>query len=170
MIQDLRAYLQLSQAAFAKPIGLSPTHIARFEKGVSSPTEEIISRICKAFVVDRAYFQNSGSLSVADAVNKEKAESDVAERLRNAREEKGWSQHELGKRAHVASSIINRVEFGAKLTQKQGIKLAETLEIGYEWLMEGIEEKRYYPADQKMIDWLWEHEEVRKKLWKQMKE
>ena len=31
-IRNLRAYLQLSQAAFAEPLGLSPTHIARFVK------------------------------------------------------------------------------------------------------------------------------------------
>lgn len=101
-----------------------------------------LSGICVLFVqnyvpsADRTYFQKSGSLSVAEAVKKGKVESDVAERLRNAGEEKGWSQHELGKRIQVASSIINRVEFEAKLTQKQGVKHAKALE----------------PAAPKMID------------------
>lgn len=31
-IRNLRAYLGLSQAAFSKPLNLSPTHIARLEK------------------------------------------------------------------------------------------------------------------------------------------
>ena len=35
IIKTLCGYLGLSQAAFAKPLDLSPTHIARFEQGIS---------------------------------------------------------------------------------------------------------------------------------------
>ena len=45
LISDLRAYLELSRAAFSAPIGLSPTHIARLEKGVTVPSQENINRI-----------------------------------------------------------------------------------------------------------------------------
>ena len=38
-IKTLRDYLQLSQAAFAKPLDLSPTHIARFEQGIAKPSQ-----------------------------------------------------------------------------------------------------------------------------------
>ena len=54
------------------------------------------------------------------------------------------------------------------INKKQCTKLAEALEVCYDWLMKGEEHKRVYPADQKMVDWLWEHEEVRKEIWKQM--
>ena len=54
-IKELRTCLQLSQAAFAKPIGLSPTHIARFEKGKSVPKDEIIENICSVFGVKRRF-------------------------------------------------------------------------------------------------------------------
>lgn len=172
LIHGLRTYLQLSQAAFAKQIGLSPTHVARFEKGVSTPSSETIEKICREFGVNHKYFEKvlSGASSVADAVKKKDAKSGIAERLKTAREEKGWNQHELGRRAQVAASLINRVEFGANLTPKQGIKIAEALEIGYAWLMEGDEKKHYFPADQKMNDWLWAHEDIRKELWKKMNE
>ncbi|MBQ9210879.1 MAG: hypothetical protein IJ153_04195 [Clostridia bacterium] len=73
-------------------------------------------------------------------------------------------------RSGVNHATINRVEFGAKLTEKQGLKLAETLEVGYQWLMTGDVEKRYYPADQKLIDWLWRHPDVRAELWGKMVE
>ena len=65
-------------------------------------------------------------------------------------------------------ATINRVEFGAKLTEKQGRKIAETLEVGYDWLMTGNEKKKMYPADQKMMDWLWEKEDVRREIWEMM--
>lgn len=79
------------------------------------------------------------------------------------------SLQELSRRSGVVASIINRVEFGAKLTKKQGVKLAEALEVGIEWLLLGNEKKKEYPADKKMIDWLWEHSDVRKEIWDRMK-
>lgn len=62
-----------------------------------------------------------------------------------AREEKGWSQKELARRSGVDASIINRVEFGAKLTEKQGVKLAEALEVGISWLLLGNEKTMDVP-------------------------
>ena len=170
-IRNLRAYLQLSQAAFAEPLGLSPTHIARFEKGVSAPTSETIDAICKAFFVDKRYFEVEGSkasISVEDAVEKMNPEDGVAGRLKMARDAKSWSQNELAKRADVNQATINRVEFGAKLTEKQAVKLAETLEVGLEWLLKGDEEKKNYPVDQRMIRVLWQHEDERREIWNRM--
>ena len=85
-----------------------------------------------------------------------------------AREKKGWSQYELARRSGVNAPLINRVEFGAKLTEKQGVKLAEALEVGVEWLMYGDEEKKEYPVDERMVRWLWEHSDVRKEIWDRM--
>ena len=171
LISDLRAYLELSRAAFSAPIGLSPTHVARLEKGVTVPSQENINRICKAFEstfeVDKRYFECL--IDVKDAVEKKNPEAGVAKRLKLAREKKGWSQKELARRSGVDTSIINRVEFGAKLTKKQGVKLAEALEVGIGWLLLGNEEKKEYPVDQRMIDWLWEHSDVRKEIWGRMK-
>ncbi len=171
LIKELRSYLRLSQASFAEPLGLSPTHIARFEKGVSVPSIETIDTICQVYSVDRRYFETSKentSISVEDVVNLTNPEEGIAERIKIARGEIGWSQNELAKRSGVNQAIINRVEFGAKLTEKQAVKLAETLEIGVEWLMQGDEKKKKYPADQKMILWLWDHEDVRQEIWVRM--
>ena len=170
-VRELRAYLELSQAAFAEPLGLSPTHIARFEKGISVPSSETIDAICKAFSVDRRYFEHGEeitSISIEEAVEKKNPEEGVAERLKIAREAKGWSQNELAKRADVNQATINRVEFGAKLTEKQAVKLAETLEVGVDWLLKGDENKKRFPVDRRMIHWLWLHEDERCEIWNRM--
>ena len=168
-ISDLRSYLGLSQAAFAKPLNLSPTHIARFEKGTSMPSADVVDRICSAFSVDASYFTTD--MPLEDAVEKtEQQDKDkaVAARLRTAREEKGWSQYRLAKESGVAQPVVNRVEAGDHLAEKQGRKLAETLEVGFDWLMEGNESRKTFPADEKMVEWLWENPEVREELWSRM--
>ena len=42
--------------------------------------------------------------------------------------------------------------------------------MGVDWLLNGDEGKKLYPADKKLIDWLWEHPEIREELWKRMEE
>lgn len=171
LISNLRAYLQLSQAGFAAPLGLSPTHIARFEKGVSIPSPKTIDEICKVFCVDRRYFEeHCAHISVEDAVKKMNPEEGIAERLKSARKERGWSQNELAKQSSVDRTVISRIESGATLTEKQAVKLAETLEVGIEWLLKGDEEKKDYPIDQRMIHWLWKHENERREIWNRMHE
>lgn len=171
-ITRLRAYHQLSQAAFSAPLDLSPTQIARFEKGVYQPNPKVIRNICEVFRVDPRYFEEqglSGELSVEEAVELQKPEAGIPTRLKQARLEKGWSQPKLSRQSGVTQSLINSIEFGATLTDKQCVKLAAALEVGMMWLMKGEEHKKAYPADQKMIDWLWEHEDVRKEIWERMK-
>ena len=170
LISNLRSYLGLSQAAFSKPLKLSPTHIARFEKGSSMPSHEVVEKICKEYGVDPGYFKGEQAVeeAVEEAVVKNNIGVGIGERLRSAREEKGWSQNELAKRSGVSQPVISQVESGTKLTEKQGRKIAETLEVGYDWLMTGNEKKKMYPADQRMMDWLWEKEDVRREIWERM--
>ena len=70
----------------------------------------------------------------------------------------------------INHATINRVEFGAKLTEKQAIKISEVLEVGIEWLLKGDEAKKDYPIDQRMIHWLWKHEDERREIWNRMHE
>lgn len=153
--------------SFGKPLELSPAHIKRLEQGITIPSEKIIHSICEVYHVKEGYF--TSDMPLEEAVEKVDHVG-VGKRLKTAREEKGWTQKELGRRSDVYASIITRVEAGATLTMKQGTKLASTLEVGIDWLMEGREDRKYFPADQEMINWLWEHEEERREIWKKMKE
>ena len=60
------------------------------------------------------------------------------------------------------------MEAGAKLTEKQGRKLAETLEVGVEWILQGTTSRRDYPVDERLVNWLWEHEDERREIWERM--
>lgn len=172
-IYDLRRYLKLSQASFAEPLNLSPTHIARFEKGISPVSNHTFNLICEKFNVNPRYFEDNVDMAVEDAVTlitDDEKNRAVGSRLKAARLEKGLSQMKLKDLSGIEQSVITRVENGAKLTEKAGRRLAEALEVGYEWLMTGDESKKLYPADERLINWLWKNEEIREEIWKRMKE
>ena len=77
---------------------------------------------------------------------------------------------ELSRRSGISQPQISLLESGKyQLKRKAGEKLAEALDVGVDWLVSGDERKRRYPADKKLIDWLWEHPAVREELWKKMR-
>lgn len=169
-IHELRMYLGLSLKAFGEPLGYTGTHISRYEKNVVIPDERVIQKICQVFQVEPSYF--TGELSIEQAVRKKEDSLSraAAQRLTSARLEKGLSMWELSRRSGISQPQISLLESGKyQLKRKAGEKLAEALDVGVDWLVSGDERKRRYPADKKLIDWLWEHPEVREELWKKMR-
>ena len=170
-MHELRIYLGLSLRAFGEPIGYTGMHISRFEKNVLIPDERVIQKICEVFHVEPSYF--TGELSVEQAVQKKDVNlsSASAQRLRDARLGKNLSMWELSRMSGVSQPQISLLESGKyQLKRKAGEKLAEALDVGVDWLLYGDERKRHFPADKKLIDWLWEHPEIREKLWIEMEE
>ena len=169
-IHELRMYLGLSLRAFGEPIGYTGMHISRFEKGVLSPDERAIQKICQVFRVDPEYF--TGEMPVDQAVQKVEVDTAGAgHRLNIARQEKSLSMLELSRRSGISQPQISMLESGKyQLRRKAAEKLAAALEVGVEWLLTGDEEKKDFPADKAMVNWLWQHPEVREELWKRMKD
>ena len=169
-IHDLRSYLGLSLKAFGEAIGFSGNHISRFEKNVFSPDERVIQKICDVFHVDPSYF--TGEMPVEQAVQKVEVDTAGAgQRLKTARVEKGLTMAELSQLVGISQPQISMLESGKyQLRRKAAEKLAATLEVGVDWLLTGDEEKKAFPADKAMVEWLWQHPEVREEVWMRMKE
>lgn len=52
---------------------------------------------------------------------------------------------------------------------KHGMTMCSVL-VGVEWLLTGNEERKNFPLEGKLAEWLWRHPEVREELWKRMEE
>ena len=169
-IHDLRLYLGLSLKAFGESLGYTGMHISRFEKNVFSPDERVIQKLCDVFHVDPSYF--TGEMPVEQAVQQVEVDTAGAgQRLKTARVEKRLSMWELSRRAGISQPQISMLESGKyQVRRKAAEKLAAALEVGVDWLLTGDESKKRFPADKAMVDWLWQHPEVREELWERMKE
>ena len=63
---ELRNRLGMSRTSFAKSIGITETHMRRFETGVSVPKEKHINTICEKYHVNPAYF--TGEIGIDEAI------------------------------------------------------------------------------------------------------
>ena len=169
-IHDLRSYLGLSLSDLGRAIGYTGTHILRIEQEVVHPSERVIQKICDVFHVDPSYF--TGEMPVEQAVQKVEVDTAGAgQRLKTARVDRGLSMWELSRRAGISQPQISLLESGKyQVKRKAAEKLAAALEVGVDWLLTGDEEKKQYPADKMLIDWLWQHPEIREELWERMHE
>lgn len=78
---ELRTKLGMSITSFAKSIGITETHMKRFETGVSVPKEKLINTICEKYHVNPAYF--TGEIGIDEAIipyNDEDGREDAGKR------------------------------------------------------------------------------------------
>jgi len=61
----------------------------------------------------------------------------VAERLKWARKQKGWTQMDLAKQANVTRDVVVNTETGRSERPRQAQQLADALDIPAAWLLFG---------------------------------
>ena len=68
------------------------------------------------------------------------AQETLADRLRRARKQKGWSQEFLAQRADTSQAVIQKIENGKSLRPRNIEHIAEALDVRPAWLMFGVNE------------------------------
>lgn len=61
----------------------------------------------------------------------------ISERLKHARERRGWTQGKLAVTAGLSQGTIGNIESGARQAKASLIAIAEALGVNYKWLAEG---------------------------------
>lgn len=162
----IRKTLGLSQEALGKRIGLTGTHISRLETGISTITDTILEKYVEAFGVDPEWLKSEKEdEKVRFSGQRIDGFNSLGDRIREMRLERGLSQKKFAELAGVQPGDINRLEAGKAMLGPQSIKrIAEAFRVGIDWLQYGDENRKENPVDQKMIDWLWDHPEMRKRI------
>ena len=171
-IVELRNKLGVSRVTFAKDLGSSATQMKRMEIGTVIPDDEFIQKVCSTYHVNPAYF--TGEVDIDDAVSvvrPEEKKKQVGKRLKKMRIEKGLTLKELSALVGLSYSQLSLIENGEyMLNEKRAADIGEVFHVGVEWLLHGNEEKKYFPLNEQMAQWLWNHPEIREQIWKMMGE
>ena len=160
---ELRKKLGMSRTSFAKSIGITETHMKRFETGVAVPKEKHINTICEKYHVNPAYF--TGEVSIEEAIipfKKDDGREDVGKRLKQIRLERGMTIKEFSSLISISYTHLYMVETGNNpLSEKMAGEIADRLHLGVDWLLYGNERAKNWPLDTEMVKWLKEHPEKR---------
>ena len=115
------------------------------------------------------------SIDSADSiVLKREAEAEKAgagERLKQLRSELGLSQAAFSNMIGISRAHLASIETGRNRLMPATAKQIESRceHGGAEWLLTGNERNRHYPVGDEMIEWLKEHQGVRKDIWIKMR-
>lgn len=157
LLRELRHYLKISVRDFSSRLGVVPTTIYWYENG-GTLTESHIKDICQAFNVDKEYFKGMQSI-IPDAITRD---------MMNERGIK--TNKELSLLSGISTTRLSDIMTEKnKLTEDKARKIADALEVGIDWILYGDEEKKYFPVNGKMIEWLKTHPEERERIWEKMK-
>lgn len=157
LLRELRHYLKISVRDFSSRLGVVPTTIYWYENG-GTLTESHIKDICQAFNVDKEYFKGMQSI-IPDAITRD---------MMNERGIK--TNKELSLLSGISTTRLSDIMAEKnKLTEDKARKIADALEVGVDWILYGDQEKKYFPVNGKMIEWLKTHPEERERIWEKMK-
>ena len=174
LLRELRHYLKISVRDFSAKLGVVPTPFHHFrvhcirESGVSIQIP--VKDICQAFNVDKEYFK--GTMTLEDAVDYSGYNHQRVERIRDMMNERGIKTNkELSLLSGISTTRLSDIMAEKnKLTEDKARKIADALEVGVDWILYGDQEKKYFPVNGKMIEWLKDHPEIREQIWKMMED
>lgn len=74
----------------------------------------------------------------------------------------------VGSNASIYTAILKIETNLNHATDKTLHDIADTFDVGFEWLKFGDERYRKSPVNRKLVEWLMDHQEIRDQLWKKM--
>ena len=168
LLRELRNYLKISAKDFSAKLGVVPTTLYWYENG-GTLTENHIEDICNEFDVDINYFK--GTMTLEDAVDYSGYNHQRIERIKELMQKKGIKTNkELSLMSGVSTTRLSDIMTEKNmLTEDKAKKIADALDVGIDWLLYGEEVKKDYPITNELLNWLWDHPEIRKELWERYK-
>ena len=171
-ILAVKTALNLTMAKIGDATGVSGATVSTIIHGKRIANPEWPDRFCEAYHVDKdwLYHGTGDPVFLSEATSLEKRDSsDACKRLKEFRKQLGLKQYMFSDRLGVSRQTYSNIELGqAKLTNRMAEKIENEFGIGSEWILYGDEGKKDHPVCSRMIDYLWNNESERERLWKLM--
>ena len=100
-------------------------------------------------------------MTLEDAVDYSGYNHQRVERIRDMMNERGIKTNkELSLLSGISTTRLSDIMAEKnKLTEDKARKIADALKVGVDWILYGDQEKKYFPVNGKMIEWLKTHPE-----------
>ena len=171
-LEELIGYLDTTKKDMAKELEISDGYFYAVFKGTIS-SEKVVFKICRKYRIAEEYFSSDKPISfyIEKPKTQKERKIEAGIRLKEARNCKGISQTKLAKMIGVTEKLISASEVGrVRLIDSKAEAIAEVLDVNKDWLLYGEEYRKRYPLNEQMLNWLNEHEEIRKDVWIRLKE
>lgn len=173
-LMAVKKELDLTYDDIADATGVRAATVSRYFSGKMKIPATWKRKFCETYNVDEEwFFQRDGEpvfTEPVDAVITRDA-SGAGARVAQMRKELGIGQQKIYELLGITQTMYSRIENGhSKLTMENAQKIEDAFGIGTEWLLYGDEGKKKYPVGNRMVEWLWENEEERKRIWDLMRD
>lgn len=173
-LQRLQELSDLSDTEFAQKLNINRTSLYAIYSGMRFPTPLIMRTARRVFPPEMV--QAACSEKTSEKVFSETEpihhteDSTPGERVRKVREKAKLYQDDLARMIHATLSDIRRIEKDEQpLTVRRAQRIADLCDVGEDYILYGLEERKEYPVNEKLFHYLWEHPEIRRELWERMK-
>ena len=147
-----RRKLGLTQGALAEQFGISTNAICRMENEKTRIPDAILSWLDEQDL-------------------EELPQGDVGQRISELRKNVRMSRNQFAEYVGCTGPTISRLENGKNAIERPlAIRIAEKCHVGVDWLLAGDEDKKEWPVDRTLTDFLWSHPDVRKMLYRMIDE
>lgn len=120
-LRQLRKAAGLTQKELGQLVGLDDTTISSYERGISTPNHDLLTRLADVLRVSVDYLLG-------------RTDNTARTRLQRLREEAGLSHSELAEQSGVVAESIARYEAGEKFDEMDLVKLATALNVSASYL------------------------------------
>ena len=165
--------LSVSLRRIAAATGKTYSVVCYYFNGKNNPPEDWINTFCAVYCVDKDWLINgtgepvfTGRPTLSVIL---KSSQNAGDRVKSVRKEAGLTQNEFGERIGLSQIGVCNIEKNASnLTPFSAGRIEDQFDVGADWLMFGDEGKKNFPVSEKLIKWLWENENIRERLWREM--
>ncbi len=168
----VKKQLKLSIRRIAETTNKASAIVGCYFNGAKNPPKDWVETFCRVYCVDKTWLIEG--VGEPNFIGKQEAAvihktAGTGLRIRQLRKYFDLTQGEFGERIGISQHAVFDLEKdNTKLTPFSAGRIEEQFNIGKDWLMFGDEGKKNYPLSEKLTDWLWKNENIRKELWERM--